>query len=163
MTVADTPPPRTGRASRLLLLAVGGLGAAAVIAQLVLMREMLAAFAGNEMVLGIILGNWLLLTGAGAWLGRASGRLRNREGAFIAALIFIAIAPLAQVFLLSVLRNAVFGRGIQVGLIETVLASFVVLLPFCVVSGWLLTLACSVVTGGKVRPPSTDASPHPDP
>ncbi len=145
MTAADTPPPCPGRASRLLLSAVGGLGAAAVIAQLVLMREMLAAFAGNEMVLGIILGNWLLLTGAGAWLGRASGRLRNREGAFIAALIFIAIAPLVQVFLLSVLRNAIFGRGIQVGLIETVLASFVVLLPFCVASGWLLTLACSVV------------------
>ncbi|MBI5817530.1 MAG: fused MFS/spermidine synthase [Verrucomicrobia bacterium] len=163
MTAADTPPPPAGRASRLLLLAVGGLGAAAVIAQLVLMREMLAAFAGNEMVLGIILGNWLLLTGAGAWLGRASGRLRNREGAFIAALIFIAIAPLVQVFLLSVLRNAVFGRGIQVGLIETVLASFAVLLPFCVASGWLLTLACSVATGGEARPISTDASPHPGP
>ncbi|MBI5686226.1 MAG: fused MFS/spermidine synthase [Verrucomicrobia bacterium] len=144
MTAADTLPPRAGR---LLLLAVGGLGAASVIAQLVLMREMLAAFAGNEMVLGIILGNWLLLTGAGAWLGRASGRLRNREGAFIAALIFIAVAPLVQVFLLAVLRNAVFGRGIQVGLTETVLASFVVLLPFCVASGWLLTLACSAVTG----------------
>lgn len=143
MTAADMPP----RASRLLLLAVGGLGAAAVIAQLVLMREMLAAFAGNEMVLGIILGNWLLLTGAGAWLGRASGRLRNREEAFIAALIFIAIAPLVQVFLLAVLRNVVFGRGIQVGLTETVLASFVVLLPFCVASGWLLTHACLVVAG----------------
>ncbi|MCX6898242.1 MAG: fused MFS/spermidine synthase [Verrucomicrobia bacterium] len=159
MTVADTPP----RASRLLLVAVGGLGAASVIAQLVLMREMLAAFAGNEMVLGIILGNWLLLTGAGAWLCRASGRLRNREGAFIGGLIFIAVAPLVQVFLLAVLRNAVFGRGIQVGLTETVLASFVMLLPFCVASGWLLTLACSVVTGGKARPLSTDDSPHPGP
>ncbi|MFA7005289.1 MAG: fused MFS/spermidine synthase, partial [Verrucomicrobiia bacterium] len=143
MTAADTPPPR---ADRLLLLAVGGLGAASVISQLVLMREMLSAFAGNEMVLGIILGNWLLLTGAGAWLGRASGRLRNREGAFVGGLIFIAIAPLVQVFLLAVLRNAVFGRGIQVGLTETVLASFVILLPFCLASGWLLTLACSVVT-----------------
>ncbi|MCX6910816.1 MAG: fused MFS/spermidine synthase, partial [Verrucomicrobia bacterium] len=144
MTAADTPS-RNGRASRLLLTAVGGLGAASVIAQLVLMREMLAAFAGNEMVLGIILGNWLLLTGAGAWLGRASGRLRNREGAFVGGLIFIAVAPLVQVFLLAVLRNAVFGRGIQVGLTETVLASFVMLLPFCVASGWLLTLACSIV------------------
>jgi spermidine synthase len=142
MTAADTPPPC---AIRLPLLAVGGLGAASVIAQLVLMREMLAAFAGNEMVLGIILGNWLLLTGAGAWLGRASGRLRNREGVFITALIFTAIAPLVQVFLIAVLRNAIFGRGIQVGVTETVLGSFFVLLPFCVASGWLLPLACSVV------------------
>jgi len=152
MTAVDTPPPR---ASRLLLVAVGGLGAASVIAQLVLMREMLAAFAGNEMVLGIILGNWLLLTGAGAWLGRASGRLRNREGAFVGGLIFIAVAPLVQVFLLAVLRNAVFGRGIQVGLTETVLASFVMLLPFCVASGWLLTLACSVVAESSVAQASS--------
>ena len=45
MTAAETPP-RNGRANR-LLLAVGGLGAASVIAQLVFMREMLGAFAGK--------------------------------------------------------------------------------------------------------------------
>jgi spermidine synthase len=144
MTTAETPP-RNGPTRRWWLCAVGGLGAASVIAQLVFMREMLGTFAGNEMVLGILLGNWLLLTGAGAWLGRASGRLKNRESAFTAALIFSAIAPPAQVFLLALLRSAVFGRGIQAGVTETVLASFVVLLPFCVASGWLLTLACVVV------------------
>ena len=49
--------------------AVCCLGVSAFLAQLVLMRELLCVFAGNELVLGIVLGNWMLLTGLGAWLG----------------------------------------------------------------------------------------------
>ena len=45
--------------------------------QLALMRELLGAFCGNEMVLGVVLGLWLLLMGIGAWLGRTSDKLRN--------------------------------------------------------------------------------------
>lgn len=59
--------------------AVAGLGFSSVVTQLVLMRELLGAFQGNELILGVLLGNWLLLTGLGAWLGQwtaGSGRLR---------------------------------------------------------------------------------------
>ena len=58
------------RTRRLVLLAIGSLGASAVMTQLALLRELLGAFAGNELVFGIGLGSWLLLTGIGAWLGR---------------------------------------------------------------------------------------------
>ena len=72
----DSYQPKTERApqdgSRLILFAICSLGVSSVITQLALMREMLGAFSGNEMVLGIILGNWLLLTGIGAWLGRTA-------------------------------------------------------------------------------------------
>ena len=60
--------------------AVAGLGFSSVVTQLVLMRELLGAFQGNELILGVLLGNWLLLTGLGAWLGQwaaGSGRLRS--------------------------------------------------------------------------------------
>ncbi len=60
--------PRTN-ADRPVLVAVFALGFSAVITQLVLTRELLVAFAGNELSLGITLGNWLLLTGLGAALG----------------------------------------------------------------------------------------------
>jgi spermidine synthase len=53
------------------------LGLASVMTQLALMRELLSAFAGNEMVLGIALGLWLLLTGLGTSLGRTADKLRN--------------------------------------------------------------------------------------
>ena len=53
--------------------------------QLTLMRELLSAFCGNELVVGIVLGAWMLLTGVGATLGRTASRLRSPIVAFVAA------------------------------------------------------------------------------
>jgi len=128
----------------LIYLTVGAVGAASVIAQLALMREMLGAFAGNELALGIMLGNWLLLTGLGAWLGRNSDKFRHRETILVAGLLLVALLPLAQLVLLRLLRNVVFLRGATLGVGETFAGSFGLLLPFCLVTGFLLTLACGL-------------------
>ena len=55
---------------RPILAAVFAIGVSSITVQLALMREMLGAFAGNELVMGVVLGNWLLLMGLGAWLAR---------------------------------------------------------------------------------------------
>ena len=66
----STPDPEH---RRLVLAAVGALGVSCVMTQLALMRELLGVLAGNEMVLGVVLGLWLLLMGLGApltlWMG----------------------------------------------------------------------------------------------
>ena len=129
----------------LVLAAVGGLGVSCVMTQLALMRELLGVFAGNEMVLGVVLGLWLLLMGIGAWVGRTSERLRNQFTALVVIQMLVAVLPLAQVFLLRALRNVVFIRGAAVGVTETVSAAFVLLLPYCLVAGYALTLACSIL------------------
>ena len=128
----------------LIYLAVGAVGVASVITQLALLREMLGAFAGNELALGIMLGNWLLLTGLGAWLGRKSDKLRHRETILVAGLLLIALLPLAQLVLLRVLRNVIFLPGTTLGVGEVFAGSFGLLLPFCLVTGYLLTLACGL-------------------
>jgi spermidine synthase len=130
---------------RSVLLAVGALGVSCVMTQLVLMRELLCAFAGNEMVLGIALGLWLLLTSLGTSLGRTTDKLRNPLAILFTAQIFIAVIPLAQVFAVRALRNGVFVRGAEVGVTGTVLSTAVLLLPFCLVAGYTLTLACSIL------------------
>ena len=128
-----------------VLWALAGLGLAAVMTQLALMRELLCAFAGNEMVLGIALGLWLLLTGLGTSLGRTADKLRNPLAVLFTAQIFIAVIPLAQVFAVRALRNVVFVRGAEVGVTGTVLSAAVLLLPFCLVAGYTLTLGCSIL------------------
>ena len=138
----STPVPER---QRLVLAAVGALGVSCVMTQLALMRELLGAFSGNEMVLGVVLGLWLLLMGIGARLGRNSGRLRSPLAALAVIQILLAILPLLQVFFLRALRNVVFIRGAAVGVTETVGASFVLLLPYCLVAGYALTLACSIL------------------
>jgi len=131
-------------------LAVGALGVMAVMAQLALLREMLGVFSGNELALGVILGNWLLLTGLGSWIGRTASRVRHPPRALALLLVLVAVLPLAEVLTLRELRNVIFVRGAAVGLSETVVASFLWLAPFCIVSGYMLTLACSADTIGRV-------------
>ena len=132
---------------RLVLVSVGALGISCVImTQLALMRELLGAFSGNEMVLGVSLGLWLLLMGLGTRLGRNCGKLRNPLSALAVIQVLVAVLPLVQVFLLRALRNVVFTRGAAVGVAETVGASFVLLLPYCLVAGYGLTLASSILT-----------------
>ncbi|MEO0067945.1 MAG: hypothetical protein ABIK23_02280 [candidate division WOR-3 bacterium] len=66
---------------KLPLLTVGGLGLSA---QLILLRELFAVFAGNELSSGVFLSFWLLSEGLGAWiLGRLSERIRGRETGFL--------------------------------------------------------------------------------
>ncbi len=138
----STPDPEH---RRLVLAAVGALGVSCVMTQLALMRELLGVLAGNEMVLGVVLGLWLLLMGLGAWLGRTAERLRNPLTALAGSQMLVALLPLAQVFLLRALRNVVFIRGAAVGVTETVGAVFVLLLPYCLVAGYALTLACAIL------------------
>jgi spermidine synthase len=131
--------------------AVCALGVMAAMTQLALMREMLCVFSGNELALGVILGNWLLLTGLGAWLGRTASRVRHPQRTLALLLLFVALLPLAQVFTLRELRNVVFVRGATIGLSETVTASFLWLAPFCIVSGYMLTLACGALATPQGR------------
>ncbi len=58
--------------------AVAAIGALGLIAQVVIFREFLGIFAGNELSAGILLSAWLLFEGLGAWLsGRYAPRLRS--------------------------------------------------------------------------------------
>ncbi len=128
-----------------LFLAICALGVSAFVTQIVLMRELLSVFAGNELILGIVLGNWLLLTGAGSYLGKTSARLRDPIAVLVAAQVAVAVLPIADVWVLRTLRDLVFVRGAEVGVTGTVLSCFALLAPYCLVAGFLLTLSSSIL------------------
>ena len=131
--------------------AVCCLGLSAFLTQLALMREFVSAFSGNELVFGIVLGNWMLLTGIGSTLGKTVSRLRRPIATFLIAQLLIALLPIADVFLLRWLRNVVFLHGVEVGVTETVASCFVLLAPYCLVTGYILTVACQIAAAA-VRP-----------
>lgn len=140
MNDAAATPDRGTRAA--VLASVGALGFSSVATQLSLLRELLGAFSGNELVLGVCLGNWFILMAAGAWLGEAACRLREPRRAFAAGQLAAAVIPLGQVAAVRVLRDVAFVRGASVGLASTWLGSLVLLAPYCLVAGALLTLGC---------------------
>ncbi len=131
------------------MASVGAIGFSATITQLVLMRELLCVLAGNELILGVILGNWFLLTGLGAALGRTAGTLRRPLGVLTAAQVLVALLPAASVVALRMLRDSLFIRGSEIGPAGSAVASLALLGPYCVVSGYVLTLACGIAGGGN--------------
>jgi len=161
--VAEVPgqPPRRGaadvpaghvpadrgarRGRRVLFLAVCCLGISAIVTQLVLMRELLCVLAGNEMIFGIILGNWFLLTGLGSALGRTAGRLKRPIVVLVVAQVLVAVLPVADCFAVRALRNVVFVRGAEIGVVQSLVSCFILLLPYCLIAGYLLTLTCRVL------------------
>lgn len=116
---------------RRILAAVFAAGVSSVVTQLAVMREMPGAFAGNELVMGVVLGNWLLLTGLGAWLGRWTDRVRSPGRVLVVLLVTTALVPPGQIALLRGFRLWLGLGGVAMGVWETVAGSFLLLLPYC--------------------------------
>ena len=55
---------------RAISLSVAALGISSMVTQIVLLRESLSILSGNEVMLGVYLACWLLLTAAGSYLGK---------------------------------------------------------------------------------------------
>lgn len=113
------------------------LGITSITTQIILLRECVAVFQGNELVLGVAIGSWMVLTAAGSFLGAFSRRLASRRGTLPAALFCISILPLLSVFFLRFLRNVFFTAGSMIGIAQTLLVLVAVLAPYCLAAGFL--------------------------
>ena len=79
--------------SRRLLITALAAGFVAITAQSLIIRELVIAFLGNELVIGITLGMWLLWTGIGsATLGRLAERSGRPERWLTVSLWLLAVA-----------------------------------------------------------------------
>ena len=137
------------RREKLLFLSITALGISHIVTQIVLLREFLSVFNGNELVFGIVLGNWVLTMGLGAWLGRFSGRIRRRIDLLMASQLMMAFLPFLSIFLIRGIRAWFFIPGQALDLLQIFSSSFLILLPYTLTAGFLLTLACTLFTSGS--------------
>jgi spermidine synthase len=108
--------------------------------QVILLREVISTFLGNELVIGIILFDWLALTGVGALItGRLAGRLRVSliPPVVIAAL---SILPPLTIFTFRVLPLLVAPVGSMLEIHIFLVGSMLVLGPVCIASGGAFAL-----------------------
>ncbi|MBE9491238.1 MAG: fused MFS/spermidine synthase [Bacteroidetes bacterium] len=128
------------------------LGISAITTQIILLREFLSVFYGNELIMGILLSNWMLLTGIGAYLGKTVKKIKEKLKLIYAFQIVISILPVVTVFSFYLFHNIAFVPGKMFGPVETWLIILVLLLPYCLVSGALFTIFSieySNITGRK--------------
>ncbi len=133
------------------ILIISTLGLVTIATQIVLLREFLSVFYGNELVIGIILTNWMLLTALGAYIGRISEKYIRSIASSVTLLAVLALLPLVLIFLMYYLRDVVFIPGTMINLVQIFLSSLTLLLPFCIISGFTFTLLSYILSRDHER------------
>ena len=122
------------------------MGMGGIIAQIVLLRELLVSFLGNELTVGIILGNWLILEALGSYvIGRSVEKVGRKIETYVAFQLIFSIAFPFSVYLCRIFKNILLatpGEGLGFGPIFY--SSFLILLPVTLPHGALFTYGCKL-------------------
>jgi len=125
--------------------ALFGLGFISIATQIYLLREFLFVFQGNELVFGIVLSNWMLISGFGAFIGRFAGQMKGRESFILFLMVLLAVIPVLTIVKLDVWRSVVFPPGTVLGLKEIFYSSMLLQTPVCFLSGFLFTALVGIL------------------
>lgn len=129
-----------------LIFALILIGVTAMMGQVLLMRELIVVFYGNEASLGAILAAWMFWVAMGSWgLGSLTDRLKNKT-------LVLTLCQVAILFLLPLIliltRNAraMWGSspGEIIGFGPMLISSFLLLAPLCIILGFLFALGCRI-------------------
>ncbi|MCP4312655.1 MAG: hypothetical protein GY790_15440 [Bacteroidetes bacterium] len=130
------------------------LGYISILAQLVLLREFIKSFHGNELVIGIFLAAWMILTARGASLG-AMYRVKIPQQRLCLLLVLLGLLPLLVYLALILTGRFLFLPGVQAGLLDTTICMLILSALFTGVSGFLFGYV-----SGRVEHHKTGASPY---
>ncbi len=136
------------------------IGFAAIVAQVLLLRELMVVFNGNEILLGIMLASWLLWTALGSSvLGRFPRHAVQARYTTAALQVTAAVTLPITILLLRSTRiffNAVPGE--LLGPLPMMISSFATLSLFCALSGWLFASASRMYTAPSGSTPELATS-----
>ncbi|MDI7260048.1 MAG: fused MFS/spermidine synthase [Thermodesulfobacteriota bacterium] len=122
------------------------MGASGIVAQIVLLRELLISFLGNELTLGIILANWLILEAIGSFIvGKSVEKVKRKMEVFVSLQIFFSVALPFSIYLCRTFKNILLttpGEGL--GFIPIFYSSLLILLPVSIFHGALFTYGCKL-------------------
>jgi spermidine synthase len=122
------------------------MGLSSIAAQIVLLRELLISFLGNELTLGVILASWLILVAAGSFLiGKSVEKVGRKLEVFVVLqLVLSAAFPLA-LFLCRTFKNILLATpGEVLGFAPIFYSSLLILLPVTFPYGALFTYGCKL-------------------
>ena len=127
-------------------IAILTMGVSGLVAQMLLLRELLIVFSGNELSIGLVLANWLILEAFGCFfLGKRAEKVKNKIETFIGLTILFSLSLLVGVYVTRILKNILgvsVGEGI--GFLPMLYSSFLILLLVSVSHGALFTFSCQV-------------------
>jgi spermidine synthase len=127
-----------------VFIAILAMGFSGLVAQILLLRELLIVFSGNELCIGIILANWLILEAFGCFfLGRKADKSKNGLETFTVITILFSLSLFIAIFLTRILKRVIgISIGESIGFLPMVCSSFLILLPVSMLHGALFPFSC---------------------
>ncbi len=122
------------------------MGLSSITAQIVLLRELLVSFLGNELTLGVILASWLILVAAGSFLaGKSVEKVERKLEVFVAFQLIFSVAFPFAIFLCRIFKNILLATpGEVLGFAPIFYSSLLILLPVALPYGALFTYGCKL-------------------
>jgi spermidine synthase len=121
-------------------------GMSGIAAQIILLRELLVSFLGNELTLGIILANWLILGAIGSFIiGKSVEKVKRKIEVFVLFQLSFSVALPFAIYLSRIFKNILLttpGEGL--GFATIFYSSFLILLPVTIPQGALFTYGCKL-------------------
>jgi len=121
-------------------------GFTALIIEVLLIRELLVTFSGNELSIGIILANWLFLIALGSFvLGRFADKVKCKIEIYTSLQLIISIYLPFAIYLCRTIKNIIgVVPGEAVGIIPIIYCSFLILVPLCISDGAQFSFGCKI-------------------
>lgn len=131
---------------RSLVLALLLMGFTGILAQIILIRELLVTFYGNELSIGIILANWLILEAVGSFfLSRIVSKSGRSVETYVALQFAVAVFLPLAVYGARVVKSMLgIPPGEMVGLFPVLYSSLLLLAPLSLAGGAHFTIGCRI-------------------
>ena len=122
------------------------MGLSGLTAQIVLLRELLVSFLGNELTLGVILANWLILVAIGSFfIGQTVEKVDRKLETFVVFQLFFSVAFPFAIFLCRIFKNILLTTpGEALGFAPIFYSSLLILSPVTLPYGALFTYGCKL-------------------
>lgn len=121
--------------------------------QLLFIREMMNIAGGYELIAGIFLGSWLILSAAGASISMKSPLTDVKK----INLVF-SLSPFVSLLILLIFSRLFLNTGETPSFLVSMIYTLIVLIPICVVSGFTFTRLMSIAKTYNDSAPGTSFS-----
>lgn len=126
--------------SKKFLFAFFVLGFSSIVAQALIIRELMISFYGNELFSSLALGFWLVLVGIGSLLFSVIFQKINSAKILLLGHILIAIFLPLEIFFIRLIKNFFVLPGEIPNLLPVLFYTFFALSPLCLVLGAFWTI-----------------------
>jgi spermidine synthase len=122
------------------------MGLSGITAQIVLLRELLVSFLGNELTLGVVIANWLILVAVGSFIiGKSVEKVERKLEVFVLFQLALSVAFPLTIFLCRVFKNILLVTpGEALGFAPIFYSSLLILIPVTLPYGALFTYGCKL-------------------